>query len=333
VLVTEEGHLKVADFGLATKSSNDLGQPFRNKTLCGTPEYMAPEMIKEAGHGTMVDVWALGCMAYEFLEGKPPFTGAMQEMFVGVLAGKPAFSTSASRTVMDLIHALLHKEPSQRLGANGMDEIKSHAFFRGVDWAAVERQEVRPPMRPRTVGGEDQVEAAALMARIRSDFKPYASPVHSPTAGAPTMGRSPLCNRVSTRFDSPKHDTSPQSISADLEEDTGFPPNKSICVVCSDTHKILQRDSNLSQLTGLPFSRTNALLDEMMASKEDADIVQKAIMRVLLMSAGDTEHTESVRAHLTPMDTAGSSQVAAIDIRRSRSTKHAAVLRITLASM
>ena len=328
--MTAEGHLKVADFGLATKSSNDLGQPFRNKTLCGTPEYMAPEMIKEAGHGTMVDVWALGCMAFEFLEGVPPFTGEMQEMFVGVLSGKPAFSTAASATAMDLIHALLHKEPSQRLGANGMDEIKSHAFFRGVDWAAIERQEVRPPMRPRTVGGEDQIEAAALMARIRSDFKPYASPVQSPSR---TSARSPLCNRVSTHFGTPQHDSSPQSVSADLEEDTGFSPNKSICVVCSDTHKILQRDAKLSKLTGLPYSRTDAQLDEVMASKEDADIVQRAIMRVLLMSAGNTEHTESVRVHLTPVDTAASSQVAAIDIRRSQSTSHAAVLRITLASM
>jgi len=331
VLVTAEGHLKVADFGLATKSSNDLGQPFRNKTLCGTPEYMAPEMIKETGHGTMVDVWALGCMAYEFLEGVPPFTGAMQEMFVGVLSGKPAFSTSASATAMDLINALLHKEPNHRLGANCMDEIKSHAFFRGVDWPAVERQEARPPMRPRTVGGEDQVEVAALMARIRSDFKPYASPAHSPSR---SMVRSPLCNRVArAHFGTPQHDISPQSVSAELEEDAGFPPNKSICVVCSDTHKILQRDAKLSKLTGLPYSRTDAQLHEVMDSKEDADIVQRAIMRVLLMSAGDSEHTESVCVHLTPVDAAASSQMAAVDIRRSQSTSHAAVLRITLASM
>ena len=132
------------------------------------------------------------------------------EWWTGELNGERGLFPVSYVEDAGIFHALLHKEPSQRLGANGMDEIKSHAFFRGVDWAAVERQEVRPPMRPRTVGGEDQVEAAALMARIRSDFKPYTSPVHSPTAGAPTMGRSPLCNRVSTRFDSPKHDTSPQ---------------------------------------------------------------------------------------------------------------------------
>ena len=267
VLVTAQGHLKVADFGLATKRT----AADRSTTLCGTPEYMAPEMLKEQGHGPMVDVWALGCMAYEFLQGQPPFTGGMHEMFVDVLANKPYFKVPVSVEAADLIAALLRKEPTKRLGAGGIDEIKRHSFFMRVDWIAMSQHKAAtPPMRPRALAtGPAQVESAALLARIRADFEPFTSVLHSPPSSTRTLLRTP----------------SPLDLT--VLGDLAFRSNCAVVILDGATRHIRQRDERLQQVTGLTPGRI--LFDEALVSGIPA--LHAAIARVLIVRTGSASST------------------------------------------
>ena len=172
VLVTLDGHLKVTDFGLASTHCKNDGH-LRNNTLCGTPEYMAPEMIKETGHATGVDVWALGCMMYEFLHGVPPYRGGLQQLFEGVLSKKPVFNIPLSDNTKSLITSMLCKDPLKRIGFTKTSNIKQHPFFSDVNWDDVVNQTIIPPMLPRKSGNKIKQGSANLMGIIRQKFLPF----------------------------------------------------------------------------------------------------------------------------------------------------------------
>lgn len=164
LLIDSTGYLKITDFGFAKHVTD------RTYTLCGTPEYLAPEIVSPAserpgpasltanthqitatGHGSAADYWALGVLAYELLAGYPPFfADSPLEIYERILQNKFSFPPHIDFVARDLIKRLLTADLSKRLGnlKNGARDVKNHRWFEGVDWAAVERKEIRVRCRP-----------------------------------------------------------------------------------------------------------------------------------------------------------------------------------------
>jgi serine/threonine protein kinase len=137
LLIDKDGHVKITDFGFA-KVVND-----KTFTLCGTPEYLAPEIIQSKGHNKAVDWWALGVLVFEMLAGYPPFyddnpIGIYQKIMDGYYEFPPHIEPKAR----DLIRSFLCADKTLRMGCSpsGPDEIKNHKWFRGVDWQMVLRR-------------------------------------------------------------------------------------------------------------------------------------------------------------------------------------------------
>ncbi|KAJ3288690.1 hypothetical protein HDU79_004649 [Rhizoclosmatium sp. JEL0117] len=145
LLLDHHGHIKIADFGFAKKVED------RTWTLCGTPEYLAPEIIQSKGHGKPVDWWALGILIFEMLAGYPPFFDDNPfGIYEKILAGKIAFPAHFDVNAKDLIKRLLTADRTKRLGnlKLGSDDIKKHRWFRGVDWNGLLMKGVGAPIVP-----------------------------------------------------------------------------------------------------------------------------------------------------------------------------------------
>ncbi|XP_060038679.1 cAMP-dependent protein kinase catalytic subunit PRKX [Erinaceus europaeus] len=152
VLLDRQGHVKLADFGFAKKLSD------RTWTLCGTPEYLAPEIIQSKGHGKGVDWWALGILIFEMLSGFPPFFDDTPfGIYQKILVAKIDFPRHLDFTVKDLIRKLLVVDRTQRLGnmKNGAEDVKKHRWFRNVDWEGVPQRKLKPPIVPKLSGDGD----------------------------------------------------------------------------------------------------------------------------------------------------------------------------------
>lgn len=145
LLLDEKGFLKITDFGFAKEVAD------RTWTLCGTPEYLAPEIIQSKGHGKAVDWWALGVLIYEMLAGYPPFYDENQfQIYQKILLGKVEYPRHFDANAKDLIRKLLQPDRSKRIGnlRGGADDIRKHKWFKGLDWEAVLRSEINPPILP-----------------------------------------------------------------------------------------------------------------------------------------------------------------------------------------
>jgi len=135
LLLDSDGHLRLTDFGLSKEGITGAGAQGGTKTFCGTPEYLAPELIQNRGHGKAVDWWSLGTLMYEMLSGLPPFYDQnMQRMYDKILhqplkfAPRP-WSHADYTEVRDLLQKMLNREVEARFGSKGPDEIKQHPFF------------------------------------------------------------------------------------------------------------------------------------------------------------------------------------------------------------
>lgn len=152
ILLDRDGHVKLTDFGFAKKLVD------RTWTLCGTPEYLAPEVIQSKGHGRAVDWWALGILIFEMLSGFPPFFDDNPfGIYQKILAGKIDFPRYLDFNVKDLIKKLLVVDRTRRLGnmKNGAEDVKRHRWFRLVDWDAVPQRKLKPPIVPKVRGEGD----------------------------------------------------------------------------------------------------------------------------------------------------------------------------------
>jgi len=144
ILVDSDGHLKLTDFGLVkTKMETDS----TTSTFCGTPEYIAPEMLQQQPYTKSVDWWSFGILVYEMLTGLPPFYDEnVNKMYRMILSEPLTFPDSMSPEAQDLISQLLDRNPETRLGAsaNDYEDIKKHPFFAPLNWDKVLSKQYTP---------------------------------------------------------------------------------------------------------------------------------------------------------------------------------------------
>jgi RAC serine/threonine-protein kinase len=156
LLLDSDGHVKLTDFGLCKEN---VGYGSTTATFCGTPEYLAPEVLCESDYSRAVDWWGLGIVLYEMICGKLPFFHRDQdELFRAILDSDVKFPKNMSDNAKALLTGLLQKDPEVRLGGSKRDveEVKSHAFFGGINWLDLADKKIKPPFRP-VIKGEDDV--------------------------------------------------------------------------------------------------------------------------------------------------------------------------------
>eukprot|EP00475_Leptophrys_vorax_P044587 TRINITY_DN899_c0_g1_i1.p1 TRINITY_DN899_c0_g1~~TRINITY_DN899_c0_g1_i1.p1 ORF type:complete len:559 (+),score=156.00 TRINITY_DN899_c0_g1_i1:97-1677(+) len=157
ILMDENGHVCLTDFGLSKDVDPDNPEA---TTFCGTPEYLAPEILRGGAHGKAVDWWSLGILLYELTVGIPPFYSQnVNEMYHKIQHGALRFPPFLSEECRDLIIALLNRNPEARLGSSDKDveELKAHAFFASIDWDKLYKKEIDPPYKPKVKTGDDDI--------------------------------------------------------------------------------------------------------------------------------------------------------------------------------
>lgn len=146
LLIDSKGFLKLTDFGFAKIIEG------RTYTLCGTPEYLAPEILLQKGHGKPVDWWCLGILIYEMLVGIDPFSDdEPMAVYQNILRGKIKFPSTFDPDAKSLVKHLLVADLAKRYGnlKGGANDIKEHRWFKGFDWKALMKKELKPFFIPK----------------------------------------------------------------------------------------------------------------------------------------------------------------------------------------
>merc|ERR1712193_434218 len=154
ILLMPNGYAKLTDFGFA-KIVEPGCRPY---TLCGTPEYIAPEVLLNKGHGKPVDWWTLGILIYEMIVGQPPFCDEEpMGIYQKILAGKIYFPKYFDKNAKTLVKKLLTADLSKRYGnlKDGADDILKHKWFASLDWQKLEAKEITPPYKPQVKDDKD----------------------------------------------------------------------------------------------------------------------------------------------------------------------------------
>ncbi|EIW71239.1 hypothetical protein TREMEDRAFT_42662 [Tremella mesenterica DSM 1558] len=154
ILLDYTGHIALCDFGLCklNMTENDT-----TNTFCGTPEYLAPELLSGHGYTKCVDWWTLGVLLYEMMTGLPPFYDEnTNEMYRKILSDPLRFPEEFGSEARSLLTQLLNRDPAKRLGVNGAQEIKNHPFFaRHIDFKKLWAKKIQPPFKPAVASAID----------------------------------------------------------------------------------------------------------------------------------------------------------------------------------
>ncbi|KAK7159053.1 hypothetical protein R3I94_005400 [Phoxinus phoxinus] len=155
LLLDTEGFVKIADFGLCKEG---MGYRDRTSTFCGTPEFLAPEVLTETSYTRAVDWWGLGVLIFEMLVGESPFPGDdEEEVFDSIVNDEVRYPRFLSTEAISIMRRLLRRNPERRLGAGERDaqDVKKHLFFRHIDWDGLLAKKVKPPFVPIIQGSSD----------------------------------------------------------------------------------------------------------------------------------------------------------------------------------
>ncbi|CAM9564169.1 unnamed protein product [Laminaria digitata] len=186
VLLDAEGHIRLTDFGLSKEGISNTTSGAHS--FCGTPEYLAPEILNRQGHGRAVDWWSLGALLYEMVTGLPPFYCRDREkLFEKIRRGNLSYPRYLSAHAQEILQGLLTRDPSKRLGSSLDDaqEVQRHPFFAPLNWDRIMRREVAPPWEPTVVGSLDT-------SQFDREFT--SMPIFSPDQRDHKLGQSSTSN-------------------------------------------------------------------------------------------------------------------------------------------
>uniref|UniRef100_A0A1A8DV87 protein kinase C n=1 Tax=Nothobranchius kadleci TaxID=1051664 RepID=A0A1A8DV87_NOTKA len=176
LLMDADGFVKITDFGLCKEG---VGHGDQTSTFCGTPEFLAPEVLTDDSYTRAVDWWGLGVLVYEMLVGESPFPGEdEEEVFDSIVNNDVQYPTSLHPDAVSIMQKLLKKNPLKRLGAGERDakEVKGETFFQTIDWEALTTKKLKPPFLP-------SIKDSTDVSNFDSDFtqlQPVLSPPSKP---------------------------------------------------------------------------------------------------------------------------------------------------------
>ncbi|KAL6440172.1 hypothetical protein ACFW04_003046 [Cataglyphis niger] len=227
LLITALGHIKLTDFGLSKMGLMSLAtnlyegyidrdtRQFSDKQVFGTPEYIAPEVILRQGYGKPVDWWSMGIILYEFLIGCVPFFGETpEELFAHTVNDDIEWPDEDDWPVQpeakDIITALLHQNPRDRLGTGGSHEVKEHPYFYGVNWNSLLRQKAE--FVPQLINDEDTSYFDSRMDRYNHDLGDDTDDTDDSPLFGSFSSYSPQSRKISQ--------TRPPQLNPDIDLDT-----------------------------------------------------------------------------------------------------------------
>uniref|UniRef100_A0A8R1DWL4 protein kinase C n=1 Tax=Caenorhabditis japonica TaxID=281687 RepID=A0A8R1DWL4_CAEJA len=177
LLLDREGYVKIADFGLCKEN---MGPFDKTSTFCGTPEFLAPEVLSDSSYTRAIDWWGLGVLIFEMLVGEPPFSGDdEEEIFDSIISEDVRYPRYLSVESIAIMRRLLRKMPEKRLGYGDRDaeDIKIQRFFRHIswEWEKLLNREIRPPFQPQLRNPEDVSNFDLEFTQERARFSSASS--------------------------------------------------------------------------------------------------------------------------------------------------------------